>query len=156
VDPYALLFAERWWYLVAFCRDREAVRLFRLDRTLAVECGEERFEPPAGFDAAAHAPGGRAFVAGEALPARVRYGARVARWIRERHPEAAVEQDGSVVLEHAVADPRWLARHVLQYGRDAEVLGPPEMRRLVAEVVRGRTGGTRPAAAGSEVSPDPV
>ena len=140
IDPYALLFAERWWYVVAHCHRRDAVRVFRIDRMLTVAPGEERFELPADFDARAHAPAGRAFVADDALEAVVRYSARIARWIRERHPEAEVGEGGAVVVRHSVADPRWLVRHVLQYGAEAEVLSPAPLRAVVRQSVRGRVG----------------
>jgi proteasome accessory factor C len=146
VDPYALIHAERWWYVVGWCHRREAVRVFRVDRVVDAESTDAIFEVPPGFDAKTYAPGGRAFVAPTAVEARVRYGAGIARWLRERYPEAEERADGSVVVTHRVADPRWLVRHVLQYGVDAEVLGPAEMRRLMGEMVRGRgtTDATEP------------
>ena len=45
-------------------------------------------------------------------------------------------EDGTLTMEHPLADPHWVIRHVLQYGPDAEVLEPPAMRRAVAEAVR--------------------
>lgn len=132
VSPYALVHAERWWYLLAADREDGAIRRFRTDRILEVERGEESFEIPADFDAAAHLDGGRAFVADALQEVRVRYGPRVAPWITEREPGVERNEDGSVVCSHAVADPGWLVRHVLQYGPDAEVLGPPELRERVA------------------------
>ena len=62
----------------------------------------------------------------------VRYGPRIARWLLERGAGEA-DDDGSVVVTHEVADPRWLVRHVLQYGPDAEVLEREEVRGLVRE-----------------------
>jgi predicted DNA-binding transcriptional regulator YafY len=32
-----------------------------------------------------------------------------------------------------VADDSWAVRHVLQYGPDAEILAPPELREVVRE-----------------------
>lgn len=57
----------------------------------------------------------------------MRYGPAVARWIAEREgkPLAA---DGSLTVEHPLADPEWAVRHVLQYGPDAEVLAPESVR----------------------------
>jgi proteasome accessory factor C len=136
VEPYALLFAERWWYAVSRCRDRQGIRLFRVDRVLDVEVLDEGFDVPADFDVRAHARDGRALVAGETAEATVRYAARVAAWIRERFPDAEEAADGAVVVRHRVADPHWLARHVLQYGRDAEVVEPRPLRELVRDRAR--------------------
>ncbi|MDO8501626.1 MAG: WYL domain-containing protein [Gemmatimonadaceae bacterium] len=58
---------------------------------------------------------------------KVRYSAKVARWIAEREgmqPDA----DGSLTIEHPLADAEWGVRHVLQYGPDAEVLEPQSLR----------------------------
>jgi predicted DNA-binding transcriptional regulator YafY len=49
VEPLGLVGAERDWYLVGWCRLRDAVRVFRLDRITTVEVTEERApeRPPA-------------------------------------------------------------------------------------------------------------
>ena len=38
------------------------------------------------------------------------------------------DEDGSITIEHPLADAEWGRRHVLQYGPDAEVLEPAELR----------------------------
>jgi predicted DNA-binding transcriptional regulator YafY len=63
---------------------------------------------------------------------RVRYSPRIARWIAEREGKA-LAADGSLTVEHPLADPDWAVRHVLQYGPDAEVLEPAAVRQ---EIVR--------------------
>ena len=62
----------------------------------------------------------------------MRYSPRIARWIAEREGKE-LEKDGSLVVEHTLADTDWAVRHVLQYGPEAEVLAPPEVK---AELVR--------------------
>jgi predicted DNA-binding transcriptional regulator YafY len=68
----------------------------------------------------------------------VRYSPRIARWVAER-AAAPLEEDGSLVLEHPVADESWAVRHVLQYGPDAEVVAPAELRAVIAERMRAMT-----------------
>ena len=63
---------------------------------------------------------------------RVRYSPKVARWIAEREGKP-IDADGSLTLEHPLADTDWAVRHVLQYGPDAEVLEPAAVRE---EIVR--------------------
>jgi hypothetical protein len=67
---------------------------------------------------------------------RVRYSPRIARWIAEREgkPLAA---DGALVMEHPLADWDWGGRHVLQYGRDAEVVEPAALRARLTERLAG-------------------
>lgn len=93
---------------------------------------DERFEVPAGFDPACHLAGGRAFRTGPETPvARVRYRPPAAAWAAERWPEAERGSDGSVTVCHLAADPDWVVSHVLQYGPDAELLSPDELRARV-------------------------
>ena len=61
----------------------------------------------------------------------VHYSPRIARWIAEREG-VELEADGSLTMEHPLADVQWGVRHVLQYGPDAEVLEPAEVREEVA------------------------
>lgn len=44
IEPFALLSADNW-YLIAWCRLREAFRFFRLDRMQSVKIQAEQFEP---------------------------------------------------------------------------------------------------------------
>jgi predicted DNA-binding transcriptional regulator YafY len=131
--PYALVAARGSWYLVAWCDHSAALRVFRLDRIEAVAPTAARFELPADFRVEQVVQGGRAFVAASPPPALVvRYSPQVARWIAERET-GTTEADGSLVVTYPLADPQWAVRHVLQYGPDAEVVAPPEVRALVAE-----------------------
>jgi predicted DNA-binding transcriptional regulator YafY len=62
----------------------------------------------------------------------VRYSPRIARWIAEREGRT-LDQDGSITIEHPMADEHWAVRHVLQYGPEAEVLEPESLRDAVHE-----------------------
>ena len=50
VDPYAIVQGDAFWYTLGYCHLRRGIRLFRLDRVLAVEGIDEEFELPPGFD----------------------------------------------------------------------------------------------------------
>jgi predicted DNA-binding transcriptional regulator YafY len=119
------------WYIVAQGSD-DRLRFFRLDRVEEVEVLDERWERPADFSLDALIRDGKVFQAPESATLRVRYSPRVGRWIAEREGKTVAE-DGSLVLEHPLADPEWAVRHLLQYGPEAEVLEPAAVR---AEVVR--------------------
>ncbi len=61
----------------------------------------------------------------------VRYSPKIARWIAEREG-VPLDADGSLTMEHPLADSDWGVRHVLQYGSEAEVLEPQSLRQEVA------------------------
>ncbi len=142
--PYEIVFTSGMWYVVAGCVD-EGLRFFRLDRVESVEVLEERYERPKDFALESVMRDSKAFLSAQAGTLRVRYTAKVARWIAERE-RRQVEADGSLVLEHPLADADWAVRHVLQYGPDAEVLEPEAVRQ---EIVRRLTHMRGPAAAAS-------
>jgi len=47
VDPYGLVYTIGYWYVAGFCRLRQALRTFRIDRVAQVELRHETFTPPA-------------------------------------------------------------------------------------------------------------
>jgi proteasome accessory factor C len=132
VCPYALIASNGMLYLVAHCEQEGSVRVFRMDRVEGADVTEERFERPADFSVDALLREGRVFRAEQPSTMRVRYSSRVARWIAEREGVTAAA-DGSLTLDHPLADEEWAIRHVLQYGPDAEVLAPAPMRDRVRE-----------------------
>lgn len=139
VAPWRLIYAEGMWYVAAHDMERDGLRFFRMDRILDASLEDEAVpDPPAGLDAmlARGAP----FIASEDVEVGVRYSPRIARWIMER-TECEAEADGSVIVRHRVADPRWLVRHVLQYAGDAVVEAPAAARTWVADAAARMAAG---------------
>jgi len=138
VCPYSLAFAEEMWYIVTTSEDG-GLRFFRLDRIENVEVLGDEFEPNASVAALA-LESGRAFHADGARRMTVRYSPRIARWVAEREGKKP-GADGTLTVEHQVADDSWALRHVLQYGADAEILEPEDLRRQLAEKLERCVGG---------------
>ena len=141
---YALVHAEGAWYAAGHDPDADGHRNFRLDRILGIESdGEPRaYEIPEDFEPGELLEGARLFQppeSGEFDPVEIRYLPRVATWIREQW-RGESDPDGSYRVRHRVGNPDWVVRHVLQYGADAEVIGPPEMRRVVADAAKRMAG----------------
>lgn len=168
VLPYALVYAEGAWYLIAETAAsaaaesagaaestpppesvggwRDRMRAFRFDRILESERLDRTFHVPPDFDIEEHLTGARVYRPRpnvEQRQVQVRYAPAVSRWIRERVATDAAwaaslheEPDGSLLVTHDVADPSWIVGHVLQYGPDAEVVAPPDVRALVATAAR--------------------
>ncbi len=139
VHPYAVILAKGTWYCPAWCETASALRIFRLDRVEAATVRSTTFERPDDFDPRALVRDGRVFQHDGAPTMIVRYSPRIARWIAEREGRAP-DADGSLTLEHPLADEDWGIRHVLQYGPDAEVIGPPTLRTAMARKLRAIAG----------------
>ncbi len=134
VCPHSLVFAEQAWYAVATGED-EGMRFFRLDRVEDVTLLDETFERDETIPSRVQ-ESGRAFASGTNERMTVRYSPRIARWVSEREGKP-LDPDGSLTLEHPVADESWAVRHVLQYGPDAELLEPAALRAKVRGAVEG-------------------
>ena len=136
VHPYALLPRSGAWYLVAHCKEAEGLRIFRMDRIGSLKTLASTFKLPKEFSLDAVLRDGRVFMAKDTATVRIRYSAKIARWIAEREKKP-VDADGSLTLEHPLADPTWAIRHVLQYGREAEILAPASLRAMMRTRLRG-------------------
>jgi predicted DNA-binding transcriptional regulator YafY len=127
------VFAEQAWYVVASGED-DTMRFFRLDRVEDVTLLDETFERDESITSRVE-ESGRAFASETTERMTVRYSPRIARWVSEREGES-LDEDGSLTLEHPVADESWAVRHVLQYGPDAELLEPATLREKVRDALR--------------------
>lgn len=139
ICPYAIVFAGGMWYTVAHCESSDGVRFFRLDRVEEVEPLDARFAPVARDAVDEVVRQGRAFRSESAERLTVRYSPKVARWIAEREGKT-LAADGSLTMDHPLADTDWAVRQVLQYGPDVEVLQPASVREAVVERLRRIAG----------------
>jgi predicted DNA-binding transcriptional regulator YafY len=139
IAPYRLVYADGKWYVAAYDLDREALRFFRMDRVLnaVLENEPAPLLPP--VELTAFLVNGGPYRAGDDVEVSVRYSARVARWIAER-TTSCEEADGSVIVRHRVADPRWIVRHVLQYGGEAVIAEPASAREWVVNAASDIAG----------------
>jgi proteasome accessory factor C len=127
ICPSGIVFASGMWYAVARCDASDDVRIFRLDRIESVEQLDAKFQAPKDNVVESLIKEGRAFQTSGAATLRVRYSPKIARWIAEREGKR-LDEDGSLTMEHPLADTDWAVRHLLQYGPEVEVLEPMEVR----------------------------
>jgi predicted DNA-binding transcriptional regulator YafY len=138
VEPYALALQWGTWYLVGFCRLREALRTFRVDRIQEVSSLDERFTPPRDFEVRAYL---ERTMSGE-LPYNVvvHVAARVAEIVQEAHGhwmELTDHADGSLTARFGVVDLNWVSGWVLSFGAAAKVLEPLELIDRVRAAAQG-------------------
>jgi proteasome accessory factor C len=136
LQPLALISHRGDEYLVALDVDAQSQeKLFRLDRMGGVELMTSRFERPAELDLERFRTDSLyTVVSGDA--ALVRFSPQVASQVAElfARGELRREPDGAVIAEVSTSSPAWLARWVLPFGLDAEVLEPAGARRHLADL----------------------
>jgi proteasome accessory factor C len=133
IEPHQLVQAGKAWYLVAWCEKSKATRRFRVERILEASLLDQSFTPRPEVKRVKSPKD--LLVAHDAPTATVAFNSRISRWMEERYPGGKTAADWRYVVEFPVADPNWLAREVLQYGAEAEVLGPEGMREFVRGIV---------------------
>jgi len=133
VDPMRLLVVEGRTYLEGWCLRAESVRLFRLDRVMAMSV----------LDVAASVPG-------DAQPVDVDQGlfrpspddvlvllelSAYGRWVAEYYPCEQVDEigDGRLRVGLRTPDTRWVRRLALRLGEDGKVIAPPEVAAQIRE-----------------------
>lgn len=131
-DPYTLLFFSNSLYLGGYAHNRQALRLFLVDRLQGVEVSRERFEVPEDFAIADLT--GSAFGLIDEAPQqiRVRFAEPIAHLIRERtwHPSQVIEEhaDGSLTLTFHAGGEKELLAWLYSYLPHVQVLEPPSLR----------------------------
>lgn len=154
IEPYGLMFQWSHWYAVGRARDRDAVRVFRVDRMKSAERltgPEAQFDPPATFDIREYMD--RApweLGEGPAVDAVVRLEFPDWIWVRNRglariNPEGG--DRGPAVAEMAVRDEAAFLRWALTMGSRVTIERPHSMARkldlLRQQVAALYTDGTK-------------
>jgi len=137
ISPQRLVHYRENWYLDAWCHLRGALRNFAVDSIRKVELlGTPANDVPNKTLDTVLGPGYGIFAGSKLQWAKLRFTPERARWVASEHwhPEqkGSFDADGSYVLEVPYADHRELMMDVLKHGTHCEVLGPEELRRVVA------------------------
>ncbi len=149
VDPYALAFRRHAWYLVGMSAAHGEVRKFRISRVAAVEDTPLHFTVPADFNLEDHFNGAWFVFEGEPREVAIKFSPNLARLIRDRalHREHSIQtlSHGRVIYRAVVRNLDEVAWWLVQYGEDAVVLEPPELREKVIRLAAGvlRANGVR-------------
>jgi len=140
VDPYGLYYRRGAWYLVGFCRLRQAMRTFHLGRIAVVKASGRGadFEVPAAFALHDHVEQRPwEFPSEPGFAVVIRVAARLVPAVceifgsRARLEEGA---DGERLVHLLVSHRAALIAAVLPFGAAAEVLSPPELRAELAAI----------------------
>ena len=139
VHPYRLHLAEDTWFLIAICELRNRPRSFMLRRIRQLDVLDETYAPDSdsSFDVDQYLEKRMfLFIEGEGNHAvKIRFSARHADLIKERkwHPlqQIVENDDGSIILSMNVDAYDVVVCWIMQFGVDAEVLEPVELRKKI-------------------------
>ena len=136
--PYAVKEFAKRWYIVAYCREREALRVYGLDRIHSLEITDCRFEMEHGFDVDElfATSFGIYLPEGPGQTITFRTSATEAKYLRDlpihESQEEISSDDDSVTFSIFVCPNQNLIMEFCKYGSRIEVLSPASVRSEVA------------------------
>ncbi|MBE6235458.1 MAG: WYL domain-containing protein [Bacteroidales bacterium] len=140
--PYAVKEVAKRWYIIAYCVEREGLRVYGLDRITTLKVTDRKFRMPDGFDVdevfatsfGIYLPEGP----GQTITFRTsRTEARYLRDLPLHHSQKEVMSDGNSVTFSIFAHPnKALVMEICKHGSALEVLSPEGVRNDVATELR--------------------
>jgi hypothetical protein len=136
--PYAIKEFAKRWYIIGYCLERKALRVYGLDRVHSLDILEERFEMEKGFDVdELFATSFGIYLPEEAAKTiTFRTSATEAKYLRDlpiHSSQEEVSSDGrTVTFSIFVCPNRNLIMEFCKYGDRLEVLSPESIRNQVA------------------------
>lgn len=131
VDPYALVYVNNSWALIAFCNLRNSIRHFRLSRMTELQLLEEKFIRPTDFQLRSYKP-----VDDRHTLVRVLIDSKVAdQWtINSYYYTESIENNkNSLLVTLRVRTAEEVLPWVLSFGANAEILEPDSLKKLIRD-----------------------
>ena len=137
--PYAVKEFAKRWYIIAYCKEREGLRVYGLDRVKNMKVTGKKFKMKSGFDVdelfatsfGIYLPGGK----GQIITFRC--SEREAKFLRDlplHSSQEEVRKDGdSVIFSIFVCPDKNLIMEVCKHGSRIEILSPADVRNAVKE-----------------------
>jgi predicted DNA-binding transcriptional regulator YafY len=137
--PYAVKEFAKRWYIIAYCKEREGLRVYGLDRVKNMKVTGKKFKMKNGFDVdelfatsfGIYLPGGK----GQIITFRC--SEREAKFLRDlplHSSQEEVRKDGdSVIFSIFVCPDKNLIMEICKHGSRIEILSPAEVRNAVKE-----------------------
>jgi predicted DNA-binding transcriptional regulator YafY len=135
VDPWAVVLRHSFWYLLGWSRARQARRVLRVDRIVAIEARPDTFAPPLELDALRaleeHLSQGWTHVVDVLVDATVE---QTARWLPRSLGHLEPDGEGRTRISATTDQPDWYARQLAVLPVAFRVLASAELRRATAVV----------------------
>ena len=137
--PYAVKEFAKRWYIIAYCKEREDLRVYGLDRVKNMKVTGKKFRMKNGFDVdelfatsfGIYLPGGK----GQTITFRC--SKREAKFLRDlpiHSSQEEVSKDGdNVIFSIFVCPDKNLIMEICKHGSRIEILSPAEVRDAVRE-----------------------
>jgi predicted DNA-binding transcriptional regulator YafY len=142
LSPYRIFYRKHAWYVAARSSMHRAVRTFNIGRIRQIDFTNSTYRIPKNFSLERYLGEGWRFIPdrGPNYEVRIRFGKMVARNVDEviwhRTQKTNWNTDGTLDFRVRTKGLKEMSWWVLGYGDEAQVIGPPQLRKLVATRVR--------------------
>ncbi|MDY6903406.1 MAG: transcriptional regulator [Thermodesulfobacteriota bacterium] len=140
IDPYGVECYDGSFYLIAHCQQKNALRIFSLDRIKTCHLTDALFNRPKGFSTRRHMTHSFGIFQGPPTPVKIRFSPEVAGYIKEKkwHDSQILTRnpDGSLDFQATVAGTREIRFWILSWGASARVLAPDSLKQDIQAEIR--------------------
>lgn len=136
VEPYYVDFCSGNWYLVGFCRTRNAFRRFKLVRIRSMKPGDVFRRREVSRDEIRHKFSEE--YNNKSIKVSLKFDHRIGAQLNEYFRKGDVKEmeDGSYIVEDLFPHEEGLIKFLLSFGRDCEVLEPDYLREEVNNYIK--------------------
>jgi len=132
VEPYFIVFRNRAFYFVAFCKKSNDFRTFRVDRIQSVSVTDQSFVRKAGVDAQSYFDCSWGVFTGDLATVTILFKGNAAKIVLsgKHHDGEEVEKlrNGTVKYKVTTRGIEEIQRWILSFGNEANVVEPAELR----------------------------
>lgn len=130
IEPLCLYFKSRAWYIIAYCRNAEDYRMFRLSRMKDVAISEEVFER----EMPAYEYSEKQYDVTE-TEVTMRINPRMEYRVYDEFAEVEKDKEGYFTVKIRCPENEWLYGYILSFGEYAQVLSPQSIRNIIKEKI---------------------
>jgi predicted DNA-binding transcriptional regulator YafY len=141
IHPYALIHHRGALYVIAWSKDHEETRTFKVDRIASVTLHGLQFERPTSFQPADYLAHSFGIFTSDGPPQKavVRFTSKVTRILQEKQfhssQQLTPQRDGSTLATYTLSTFEEFTSWVLSFGPEAEVLEPGVLREKISKTV---------------------
>jgi predicted DNA-binding transcriptional regulator YafY len=131
-EPEKLLYKGNSWYLIAYCRQQQSRRIFRISRLKNVEVLTKKFVQKILPESEAKEISG---VSKPLVQLKLRFQAKVLNRLYDDFDDSFITKndDGSFNIEVAFPEDEWVYSYLLSFGSFVEVLEPKHIRKIITD-----------------------
>jgi len=137
VEPYSLVLKGQKWYLYAWCHLRQDFRLFKLSRIKELAVVDISYKPrelsPEQFPWESQWQRPESMVSLE-LVFEKEMESSVEEWFGG---DIVKHEDGRIMVKALLPENNWIYGFLLSFGMGVEVVNPPHIRKILAEIAEG-------------------